>query len=511
MKFQLRPFQDAIAEDALAFFRTAKPGDRRLYASPTGTGKSVVELAIIERLKADGRTPWLVTPRVEIIAGMLDKMSVDVREMGEAALVEAAWERGITTPIRLRNCMLDGRGPNVDSLVIDEAHHDLAETYSQLHLLTGRCPVVGLTATPYRGTPKGTAAFREIWGEPVWGITLPEAVQEGYVAFPECHIVPLVDDDKFDVSSGDFTVASVTKGTASRLHEIAAFLRGWVGADGGIHRPSMVSLPGTELAGTLRELCQGEGIPTVVVTGTTNAADRKTAFDACVSGDAILIQINVVSEGVDLPIRRLLDCSPTLSPVRWLQQVGRITRPTRPGEPAPSYVCTNRNLLRHAYLMEGMIPRCVLADAQAAFPKTSARAAAGRVIGLEAVGRLKPASVPLASGLDCYLYAMSAVTGGRVTQYAVIVHPERVDPVWASRTNERGPDGITATYGRWRPCDPPSDLTGFASLAPSQVTEKQLQWWQRSARSRGLDPTIEPDRKQFAILPVLSDLRIDLR
>lgn len=497
---ELREYQTLLVEHALDFLANAGPGDRQLYASPTGTGKSVVETTLQERLRSNGVNAWLTTPRVEIISGMLDKAGVDTSAWGEQRILDEGWDRGITTPVRLRNAMLRGTGPEPQALIVDEAHHDTAETGVQLHLLTGRCPAVGLTATPFRGTPRGTLAFREAWGEPIWALTLREAVEMEYVAFPECRIVPLVDDDTLTVSNGDFSVASASGAILSRMDAVVGLLGKWE------PRPSMVSMPGTEAALTLHSACKSAGIPTVLVTGDTLPPDRRTAFTACVSGQAILIQINVVSEGVDLPIRRLLDCSPTLSPVRWLQQLGRITRPTRRGEGPPQYVCTNRNLLRHAYLLEGLLPRAVLVEAQTVFPGSTARSTTGRVVGLEAVGRLKPAPLPLVGGLEAFLYAMSSVSGAVVTQYAVIVHPEHPEPLWAFRRNERGEDGVTAQYGRWQRCESPADLTGFASLTPSAVTEKQLKWWTNAARRYGLDPTIEPNRKQFAALPVLSDL-----
>lgn len=507
MKFQLRPFQTAVVEDAVDFVIGARPGQKRLYASPTGTGKSVIELAIQERLHALQVKTWIVTPRVEIVAGLLDKQGTDAGSLSERALVDLAWDRRITTPIRLRNALLKGEGPeDIAALVIDEAHHDLAETYLQLAVLAGRVPCVGLTASPYRGTPRGTLAFRESWGEPVWAITIPEAVEEGYLSFPAMRIVPLVDDETLEVSNGEFATASVNKATLSRVEGLVDVIREHTDGAGLPTRPTMVAVPSVEVAESLATLCRAAGLAVETVTGRTSAADRSRIFRAVVGRDAILIQINVVSEGVDLPIRVLIDAAPTLSPVMFCQRLGRITRPIGPREGPPSYVGCNRNLLRHAYLMEGMIPRAVLVEGQKQFPVSGVRSATGRVVGLESIGRLKPAPLPMRDGLEAYLYAMSAVEGSRVVQYAVIVHPLEPDPTWACRTNERGEDGVTATYGRWRACGAPPDLTGFASLPGSPVSEKQLAWWKRSARRHGLDPSIEPTRKQFAALPVLADL-----
>lgn len=510
--FKLRDYQTAAVECGVEFLLRGEPGSRLMIASPTGTGKSVMEWETLQRVQRAGRACWLVTPRVEILRGIMEKGGVEgAAELSEGALIAAGWNRGVTTPLRLRNAMLRGEGPTVDALIIDEAHHDGAESYKQLHLLAGSCPALGYTATPYRGTPRGTALFREAWGEPEWAITLPEAVEEGFIAFPRCRVVPLVDDESLDVRNGDFEIRSLGRATTSRLEDAAVLLAGWF-AGGTWGRPTMASLPSTDTAGALAALCAARGLPVEVVTGDTPGAERQRIFRAAVACQVALIQIGVVSEGVDLPMRRLLDLAPTLSPVKWLQQVGRITRPTRPGEAPPEYVCTNRNLLRHAYLFDGLLPRAVLLDAQQQFPAPGVRSATARVVGLEALGRLKPAPLPLASGLTGYLYAMSAADdAGRVTEYAVLIHPEVAEPVWASRRNERGADGVTASYGRWRPCEAPPDVVGFASLPGSPVSEKQANWWRRAAARYGLDATVEPTRKQFAALPVLSDLGARLK
>lgn len=500
--FTLRPFQIGAVEYAYDFLMRASPGDRLLLAAPTGCGKSLILLALRSRL-ARG---WIVTPRVEIIVGMLAKLGETVEGVGEGALLDLAWRLRITTPVRLRNALLKGEGPqDIEQLLIDEAHHDASATYEQLRLLTG-CPAAGVTATPYRGTPRGTLKLREVWGEPEWAITLGEAVKEGYVAIPDCRVVPLVDDETLDIRNGEFAVSAIEGATAGRLADAVRIVAEWVEGDR-MKRPSIASLPSREIARQFSAACQGDGIPTVLVTAETTPAERREAFEACVSCAALLVQINVVSEGVDLPCRQLLDLSPTLSPVRWLQQVGRITRPLRPGEDRPLYVCTNRNFLRHAYLLEGLVPVARMVEAQQAFGGVGTRTGAGRAIGLEALGRLRPATLALANGLEGFLYAMSAVEGTTVRQYAVIVHPLMNEPIWAVRGNARGEDGMTVAYGRWERCDPPADLSGFASLPGSQVSEKQLAWWKRSARRHGLNPDVEPTRKQFAALPVLSDLK----
>ena len=72
---KLRPCQEAAVQDALAFLASAKPGDKKLYAAPTGSGKSIIELAV----QRQAPYAWLVTPKVEIIMGMMNKLDISTR------------------------------------------------------------------------------------------------------------------------------------------------------------------------------------------------------------------------------------------------------------------------------------------------------------------------------------------------------------------------------------------------------------------------------------------------
>lgn len=488
-------FQNAAVDDAVSFLRSAKPGERRLYASPTGTGKSFMEA----RVQAETPGSYLVVPSVEIGMDMLAKRGV-------AREVSAMHGAGIWTPIVLRNRMLAGETPAPKALIIDEAHHHLSETYQVLDLLTGVCPTVGFTATPYRGTPRETSKFRQQWGGPTWVITIPEALRLGVLSFPTLRVIPLVDDDVVEVRNGQFVVSAVDSATGSRLGEVVELIATTRVGDS-YDRTSMVSVPSREVARDLHQRCEEAGLPSSLVDGETPQGERQAAFSSCVAGERLLIQIQVVREGVDLPIRRLWDLHPMLSPVEFLQQFGRITRPVKPGEEPPEYIGFNRNLLRHAYLLEGCVPSSVYAAAESAFGGPSKRAGM-RAIGLEALGRFAGSEFPLASGATGLLYAVSCFDGGTTTtQYACVVDPLSEDVLWAKKINQRTDDPRKPHYGKWRRCEAPVDLSGFSSLPPSPLTDKQKAWWGRDAKRYGLDPEAKVNRKSFSVLPILADLR----
>ena len=489
MRFKPYPIQANAIEHAIAFLDSAKPGDRQLYAAPTGVGKSVVELLVQERYN----DCWIVTPRDEIIHGMLDKLEQPDADPHDLR---------ICTPIKLRNMLLRGDVAHPGKLIFDEGHHHEAETWQQLDLLTGYAPSLAYTATPYRGSPKSTRDFLQFWGEPLWIISYEEAINEGYISKPTFEMLPLVDDDVIEISGGEFDVTSIDGATLDRLGDIAEHSRQWY--NGIWDRPTIYALPSSGCCLRLQRELLARGLPCAVVSANTPRRERQPIFEAVKAGILALLHINIVSEGVDLPLRRIVDLAPPMSPVNWVQQLGRITRPTK--DIQPQYICTNRNILRHSYALEGVVPIASLVAAERAFP-ASERAHA-RVLGLEALGRFKPISLKLVSGVTAHMYSLSTVMDSVVAEFCCLVHPGR-DPIWATKVNVVV-DGMK-TYGTWRPCDPPTDVRGFTSVPGNQLTEKQAKWWERSASRYGLDPGQEVNRKNFQALPVLADLSTVLR
>lgn len=492
-------FQELAVDHASGFLAGAKPGERQLYASPTGTGKSFMELGVQARVPGS----WILTPKVEIVAGLLSKQGLDVGELSEDALFALAAEHRISTVVRLRNRLLQGGLETPVAIIVDEAHHETAETYQQIDLLCGLAPAVGFTASPYRGTPRSTAAFRQRWGEPVWILTYPEAVARGVLSFPTCRIVPVLDDDEVAVSNGEFVVKEVEDATRSAFDRIAGIITPFY--DGSSwDRPSMLAVPSVDIALSLARFLPAS----VAVIGTTPHRERVAAFESMVNRRTLLVQVAVVGEGVDLPIRRLVDLSPAISPVKWVQQFGRITRPVRPGELPPEYVCCNRNLLRHAYLLDGCLPPSIIADGQKFFG--AGKRAGMRVVGLEGLGRFKGVEVPFAGGVEGLCYSLSSYEGGKLREYFALAHPAKEEVLWARRESGSKSDG-TRSYGKWSRCEPPDGVEGFQSVRPSEVSAKQSAWWTRSAEFYGLDPTAKVSRKNFAVLPVLSDLGVRLK
>lgn len=489
---------DFIAHAKNWFFENQKRGSRVLYSSPTGSGKSVMQLRLREFCK-----PVIVTNRAETAKGYLDKLGYDTRlNMNE--IRRLCESENIYTPIRLLNCINNGLDiSNFDMLVIDEAHHSSADTYQRIYQYSNSLPLLGMTATPYMGNPKRTLEFLEFWGGGFHQIlSLKQAMDTEVLATPTLLLEPLVDDDTIKVDGSDFVVSSMRSHCSSKADSIVDVVCEHMRR---ATMPSMLTVPSRENLKQMELLFKDRNIEVGCVTADTPSDERQKIFDSVLACERLLIHVNIVSEGVDLPMRRLFDASPTMSPVRWMQQLGRILRPS---EQSPEYVCMNRNLERHVNLLAGVVPAGKIAEIQTAFPTISKRLIT-RTLGFESLGKFKPTNVALSSGVNVTFYTMSSVQGNQLVSYSIILHPQRESAIIAEKRDSILESG-NYIRGKWRLIDSVPDVMGFASASPSPITDKQAEWWARDASRHGIDSSVTPDRKQFQLLPVLSNCRIKL-
>lgn len=322
--FVPRPCQLAAADFGTNFLASAGRGHRQVIASPTGSGKTWVELEILRRVGGDC---WLLTPRIEIARGVAEKAGLpEARSLRE--LVENLWRIRVSTPIRFRNALVRGDVPRVSAIIGDEGHHSLASSYEDIQGLCGLPPTLLFTATPFRGTSRGTAKFLQEWCNPnevIWMVTLREAAKLNYISIPECHTLALLDDDEVQVTAaGEFDARSASDAMGTRVEDLAgrAIELGWWHAESwGV--PTVFCLPSTETARSLCTALARRGALAIPVTAGTPDPIRREAFDLLRRGLAAVSQVNVLGEGVDLPVRRLVDAHPRMSPVSAMQAWGR--------------------------------------------------------------------------------------------------------------------------------------------------------------------------------------------
>lgn len=490
-----------------------------LMVSPTGTGKTVMQAKVMKKYRGQ---ILQVVPTLEIARGFMDDVCLNLPRTGTEADRKVLESQNVFTVKKLKNRLAAGDFDlsNFKCLQIDEAHHSTDDTHRLVDAYLGRMPRLGWTGTHYRGTAIGTGQLLDFWqGRVSHVLRIPEAIAMGVMTLPTITMWPLVDDELIDVTNGDFQVAKAEAHTKDVLGEVVERCRAFWDAEGQKwDRPTMIAVPGVATAKELGDRFAIADLPACVVTGETKDAERQKVFERLASSSVILIQVAVVTEGVNIPeLGRLIDLDPTMSPVKCMQRVGRLCRPKLY---SPEWIVCNHNLLRHGYLWEGCIPPAAFIAAKTAWSKDfkpSKRLAIRAVRGdLKTLGRFTPANVPLADGMPCWLYCFSVNEGFQSTQYAVILKPDRPEPILAERKIplKEDADGRMVkdftTKPKWRRVKTLPDVKGGISVPCHPISLPMEQWWDRSHKFLGLKSREEcqPDAREFQILPILSNLEL---
>lgn len=196
---ELRQYQlDAIA----CAVKALTPGSRNMLVMPTGSGKSVVIAAIARMFP--GKQILIITPRVRLVEQMrplLDEpgvLSASIRkDLGhQDNLLIGTYQTIVNSPGMVPPWLI----------IIDECH--LVPPDSQYGALIARFPnaaVIGLTATPYRGTEKITEC--DIGWKQIYSISILELIRQERLVPPRSMATLAASFGKADTSKKLFAVS----------------------------------------------------------------------------------------------------------------------------------------------------------------------------------------------------------------------------------------------------------------------------------------------------------------
>jgi superfamily II DNA or RNA helicase len=167
MSVTLRPYQKDVIED---FHCEACDSKRIILVAPTGSGKTIIAVDIIREYVAAGKAVLIVSHRLEILSQTSEKLHAAGIEHGiimagyrsrpqepvQVASIQTLWARAVQQ-IGKHKIEL----PEADLLIIDEAHHCPAQTYSKIIKAYPDAVLLGLTATPCRGDGRGLGGIFE--------------------------------------------------------------------------------------------------------------------------------------------------------------------------------------------------------------------------------------------------------------------------------------------------------------------------------------------------------------
>lgn len=322
-RMALRPYQQEARE---AVHREWENRRATLLVIPTGGGKTIIFSAIIEDCVRKGQRVLVLAHRGELLDQAADKLQ---KSTGLACAVEKAeqscigsWLRVVVGSVQTlqREKRLTRFSPDYfDVIIIDEAHHALADGYRVILDYFAGAKVLGVTATPDRGDMKDLG---EVFDSLAYEYTLPRAVKDGYLCPIRAQTVPLkLDISQVGVQSGDYKPGELGTALDPHLEQIADVI-----ARECAQKKTVIFLPLIATAQKMRDILNRHGMRAAEVNGQSDDRARILAdFDR---GEYnVLCNAMLLTEGWDCPS---VDCIVVLRPTKmrglYCQMVGRGTR-----------------------------------------------------------------------------------------------------------------------------------------------------------------------------------------
>jgi DNA repair protein RadD len=322
----LRPYQQAAVDEIRAAFGQ---GLRRvLLQSPTGSGKTAMFTHGVNAAAARGKRVCILVHKRELVrqsSATLDLLGIRHGRItaGQPVTDEPVQVAMVQT---LARRLEKGFRIDCDLLIIDEAHHAVADTWASILKALPDAYVLGCTATPERLDGKGLGDIFQVL---IKGPSVIELMRDGWLVPAEVY-APAKAPDLSGVSTrgGDYDVAQLAEKMVTLTGDAVAHYRRLCS---GV--PAIAFCVNIAHSKDVAQRFRDAGFRAEHVDGNTPDDKRRELIAALGNGELdVLCNCGLISEGVDIPVvGAAILLRPTQSLAMYLQMVGRVLRPA-PGK-----------------------------------------------------------------------------------------------------------------------------------------------------------------------------------
>lgn len=340
----LRDYQQACIDGVRQAFARGRRAP--LLVSPTGSGKTVMFKFIAEAASAKGSRVGILVHRKELLNQASRKLD------HEHGIIRAGVTPRPQLPIQIASVQTlvqrVSRPPwglpeyKFDLIIIDEAHHASASTYTKILAAQPRAKILGVTATPCRGDGRGLS---DIFDDLILGPTVQELIDAGHLAPVDVYAPSMIDVQGVATVAGDYnkkeleTASDKPTITGDAIEHYRRFAHGQTAI------AFCVSVAHSE---HVAAAFHAAGYRARSVSGQTPEQERDDAIEGLGEGRwDVLTMCDLANEGLDIPV---VVCGIMLRPTKSLglckQQMGRVLRPA-PGKERAIILDHAGNCLRH--------------------------------------------------------------------------------------------------------------------------------------------------------------------
>jgi DNA repair protein RadD len=310
---------------------------RVVLVGPTGSGKTVVGAHVLLEMLGK-RVLWLAH-RWELIDQARDALiEAGIREEWIRVFTgrEKSGDDDAWITLASVNMFHKHPVPKVELYVVDEAHRTLAKSYRKILDANPGAMTLGLTATPWRLDGKGLGdvyAHLHVMAGPT------ELIVDGHIAQPRTYGIPKAKARELvrgvKSAKGDFQEGQLARAMMKRklmgdvVSETARLAPG---------APTLVFAVNREHGKALAIRFHRSGRPTEYLDAETPHRERIAMVGRggrLERGETeVVVNVDVLSEGFDCPpVKCIALARPTKSLTRFLQQIGRASRPFQGKKP----------------------------------------------------------------------------------------------------------------------------------------------------------------------------------
>lgn len=321
---ELRPYQQESKDAILSQWDDGIK--KTLLVLPTGCGKTIVFARVAEQCVQNGDRVLILAHRGELLEQAADKIA---KATGLGCATEKAeetcmgsWFRIVVGSVQtLMRAKRLSQFPEdyFSTIIIDEAHHSISDSYQRVLEHFPDAKVLGVTATPDRGDMKNLGSVFESLA---YEYTLPKAIKEGYLSPIKAVTIPLTMDlTGVGTQGGDYKVGDLGTALDPYLYNIAEEMQKYF-AD----KKTVVFLPLVKTSQKFRDILNEKGFRAAEVNG--ESQDRAEILQDFENDRYnVLCNSMLLTEGWDCPS---VDCIVVLRPTKvrslYCQMVGRGTR-----------------------------------------------------------------------------------------------------------------------------------------------------------------------------------------
>ena len=333
----LRPRQKLFVERSLSALDTHR---NTLGVAPTAAGKTIMLSAVAgDLVRGSDAKACVLAHRDELTEQNRTKFG-RVNPEVTTSVVDAntkSWDGQVTfamAPTLSRASNL-AEMPVLDLLVIDEAHHAVADSYRRIIDQTlQRNPsakIFGVTATPNRGDRQG---LREVFNNVADQIRIAELIASGHLVQPRTFVIDVGVQDalkKVRRVASDFDMGEVDA-IMNKSPVTDSVITHWKEKAG--NRQTVIFCSTVDHARNVADAFNASGVVAAIIHGEMGDADRRATLAAYDRGEIqVITNVAVLTEGWDHPPT---SCVVLLRPSSYkstmIQMVGRGLRTVNPEE-----------------------------------------------------------------------------------------------------------------------------------------------------------------------------------